>query len=214
MLGALVPPLAYAYVSFVGLTTRMRVRGLEHRDALRAKNQRFVHVFWHQRQVFFTWSHRGDSCDVLVSKSKDGELIARTMRLSNIGACRGSSSRGGAAAAREMMESLDAGRDVGITPDGPRGPAREVKEGALYLAQKRGVPILPITNALSRRVELSRAWDKFHVPLPFGRAVVRYGEPIWVGPNDDLAAKAREVKAELDRITELADQEVSAWPDS
>lgn len=212
MLGALVPPVAYLYSTLVGLTTRLRTRGVEHRDKLRAEDRRFIYAFWHQRQVYFTWTHRGDPADTLVSKSKDGELIARTMRLCRMGARRGSSSRGGAAAVREMMESVQAGRDLAITPDGPRGPAREVKEGVVFLAQKLGIPILPLTNALTRRKELARAWDRFQIPLPFGRAVVRYAEPIFVGPDDDLAAKARELKESLDRITELAEREVREWP--
>ena len=209
MLRRVVPYLAYAYVSFVGLTTRLTtVRG-EIRDGLKAKNRRFIYAFWHQRQVYFTWAHRGVGAAVLVSRSKDGEIIAETMRLSDIGAVRGSSSRGGAAAARQMMEVLESGLDIGITPDGPKGPAREVKDGVVYLAQKLGAPIVPVTNALSNKLEFKKAWDRFQVPLPFGRAAVVYGEPIAVGPDDDLAAKAAEVKAALDRITEEADRLVS-----
>lgn len=208
MLRRLVPYAAYLYVGLVGLTTRLRVLHGERKARLREKNQRFIYAFWHQRQVFFTWTHRGDGASVLVSRSKDGELIAETMRLSDIGACRGSSSRGGAAAARELIETVKAGFDIGITPDGPKGPAREVKEGVVYLAQKAGIPILPIANALSNRIELKRSWDKFHVPLPFGKGVVGYGEPIWVKDGDDLAQKAGELKAALDALTDEADRAV------
>lgn len=204
----LIPYLVWTYVTAVGLTTRLRVHNQKTRDDLRTKGQRYIYCFWHQRQVFFTWSHRGDNASVLVSKSKDGELIAETMRLSRIDACRGSSSRGGAAAAREMIETVERGLDLGITPDGPRGPAREVKPGVLFLAQKLGIPILPLTNALSSRLEIKKAWDKFHVPLPFGRAALVYGNPIWISPTDDVALKGAELKAELDRITALADREV------
>jgi hypothetical protein len=209
VLRRVVPYFAYAYVSLVGLTTRLTtVRG-GIRDGLKARNRRFIYAFWHQRQVFFTWAHRGVGAAVLVSRSKDGEMIAETMRLSDIGAVRGSSSRGAAAAVRGLMEVLHSGLDIGITPDGPKGPAREVKDGVVFLAQKLGVPIVPVTNALSRRIEIKKAWDRFQVPLPFGRAVVAYGEPIEVGPDDDLAAKAAELKAALDRITTEADGLVS-----
>ena len=205
MLRRLIPYLAYAYVSFIGLTTRLTtVRG-HIRDGLKAKNRRFIYAFWHQRQVYFTWAHRGVGAAVLVSRSKDGEMIAATMRLSDIGAVRGSSTRGGAAAVRQLMEVLESGLDIGITPDGPKGPAREVKGGVVYLAQKLGVPIVPITNALSNKLEFKKAWDRFQVPLPFGRAVIAYGEPIAVGPGDDLPAKAAELKACLDRITAEAE---------
>jgi len=205
VLRRLVPYLAYSYVTFVGWTNRLTtVRGAI-RDGFKARNERFIYAFWHQRQVYFTWAHRGVGAAVLVSRSKDGEMIAETMRLSDIGAVRGSSSRGGAAAVRELMEVLKSGLDIGITPDGPKGPAREVKDGAVFLAQKLGVPLLPITNALSRKLEIKKAWDRFQVPLPFGRAYVVYGEPIYVRPGDDPAAKAAELKAALDRITAEAD---------
>jgi lysophospholipid acyltransferase (LPLAT)-like uncharacterized protein len=209
VLRRLVPYLAYAYVSFVGLTTRLTtVRG-EVRDGLKSRNRRFIYAFWHQRQVYFTWAHRGVGAAVLVSRSKDGEMIAETMRLSDIGAVRGSSSRGGAAAVRQLMETLASGLDIGITPDGPKGPAREVKDGVIFLAQKLGAPILPLSNALSNKLEFKKAWDRFQVPLPFGRAAVVYAEPIEVGPGDDLAAKAAELKAALDRVTAEADRLVS-----
>lgn len=206
---ALVPYLAYAYITFVGLTTRLRLVGSEHPARVHAAGRRFIYAFWHQRQVFFTWSHRDAGAAVLVSRSRDGELIAETMRLSRIGAVRGSSSRGGAAAAREMIEAMKSGLDIGITPDGPKGPAREVKDGVIFLARELDAPIIPITNALSRKVELRKAWDRFQVPLPFGRAVVAYGAPIEVKEGDDPKAKAAELKAALDRLTAEADAEVA-----
>lgn len=209
MLRAVVPYLVYSFVSFIGWTTRLTVVRGEIPEKIHAKGERFIYAFWHQRQVFFTWSHRDAEAAVLVSKSKDGEMIASTMRLSRIDAVRGSSSRGGAAAAREMVEILKSGRDVGITPDGPKGPAREVKEGAVRVAQLSGAPIVPLANALSNKLEIKKAWDRFQVPLPFGRAVVVYHEPIRVGPDDDLTAKAAELKAALDAVTAEADRLVS-----
>lgn len=206
---ALVPYLAYAYVTFVGWTTRLTRRGLEHPRAVHASGRRFIYAFWHQRQVFFTWTHRDADAAVMVSRSKDGELIAETMRLSRIGAVRGSSSRGGVAAAREMIEAMKRGLDIGITPDGPKGPAREVKDGVIFLARALNAPIIPITNALSNKLELKKAWDRFQVPLPFGRAVVAYGAPIEVREGDDPAAKAAELKAALDKLTDEADAEVA-----
>ena len=206
MLRKLVPYLVYSYVTFVGWTTRLRTVRADIPAGIHAGGERYIYAFWHQRQVFFTWSHRDSSAAILVSKSKDGEMIAETMRLSRIAAVRGSSSRGGASAAREMVEILRSGKDAGITPDGPKGPARQVKEGAVRVAQLSGAPIVPIGNALSNKLEFAKAWDRFQIPLPFGRAVVIYGEPVRVGPNDDLAAKALELKAGLDRITDEADR--------
>ena len=158
MLRKLVPYLGFSYVTFIGWTTRQKILRADIPLNIHKSGERFIYAFWHQRQVFFTWSHRDVDAAVLVSKSNDGELIAKTMELSGIGAVRGSSSRGGAIAAREMVEILRSGRDVGITPDGPRGPAREVKEGAVRVAQLAGMPIIPIANALSHKIEIAKAW--------------------------------------------------------
>ncbi len=210
LLRSAVPYLAYSYITLVGRTTRLRWRGREHPQALRRAGRRFIYAFWHQRQVFFTWTHRGEPISVLVSRSRDGELIARTMALSGIRASRGSSSRGGAAGLRDMMAVMAEGFDVGFTPDGPKGPARQVKEGVIFLAQKLGAPIVPITNGVSRKLEFPRSWDRFQVPLPFSRAVVVCAPPIEVGPGDDPAAKAEELRRALEEITAQADAEAAS----
>jgi lysophospholipid acyltransferase (LPLAT)-like uncharacterized protein len=198
----LVPYLAYVFSTFIKLTTRLRVVHGEHRAGLRDKDQRFIYAFWHQRQAFFTVSHRGDHMSMLISRSVDGEMIAETIRrCCGVTSVRGSSSRGASDAVRGLITALKAGFDIGITPDGPKGPKCEIKEGVMYLAQKLGVPILPITNAQSNRLVLKKSWDHFQVPMPFGRSVVVYGAPIRVGPLDDLKAKAAELKVSLDAIT-------------
>ncbi|MFA6318542.1 MAG: glycosyltransferase N-terminal domain-containing protein [Elusimicrobiota bacterium] len=212
MLRAIAPYLGYLYVTLVGWTTRWRVTGGERRESLRRSGRRFIYAFWHQRQVFLTCSHRGDPARVLVSRSRDGEIVARLMGLSGIGTVRGSSSRGAAAALKEMAGLVAEGSDLGITPDGPKGPAREVKPGVLFLAQKLGIPILPIASSLTHRLVLRRSWDRFHVPLPFGRAIIRYGTPIEVAPGDDLTAKAAELKSALDLVTAEADAEAFSEP--
>lgn len=197
----LVPYLGYLFSSLIKLTMRLTVVRGDIRDRLRVADRRFIYAFWHQRQVFFSVSHRGDKATVLISRSADGEMIAETLRLCcDIQSVRGSSTRGASEAVRGMIKALRSGRDLGITPDGPKGPKCEVKEGVMYLAQKLGVPILPITNAQSNRLVL-KTWDQFQIPLPFGRSVVVYGEPIEVGPGDDPRLKAGELKRSLDAIT-------------
>ncbi|NNN06734.1 MAG: lysophospholipid acyltransferase family protein [Elusimicrobia bacterium] len=200
-LRGLVPYLAFAYAVLLSLTIRVKTVRDGFRADLRSKDRRFIYAFWHQRQAFFTVTHRGEKVSILISRSRDGDMIADTIRLCGVASVRGSSTRGAAGAVRAMMEALGAGLDVGITPDGPKGPAREVKEGVLFLAQKLGLPILPVTNAQSHKIVLVRAWDRFHIPLPFGRGAVVYGEPLLVGPDDDLRAKAAELKSRLDAIT-------------
>ncbi len=207
LLRALVPYLAYSFISFVGWTSRIRWAGAEH---VRAAGASHILAFWHQRQAIFTFTHRNQKppASVLVSRSKDGLIIAEVMRLSGILSTRGSSSRGASRAAREMLDILNNERVVGITPDGPKGPPRKVKSGVLYLAQESGRPILPIASAVSRRFALKRAWDRFHFPLPFSRIAVTHGAPIYVRKGDDLEKKAAEVERIMNIITEEADRMV------
>ncbi|MBI5624855.1 MAG: DUF374 domain-containing protein [Elusimicrobia bacterium] len=212
MLRALAPYLGYLYMTLVGWTTRWRVLGGERKAGLRRSGRRFIYAFWHQRQVFFTYSHRHDGAKVLVSRSRDGEVVARIMDLSGIPAARGSSSRGFTAALMEMSRTVEAGFDLGITPDGPKGPAREVKSGVIFLSRKLGIPILPLTSAVTNKVTFSRSWDRFQVPLPFGRGLVAYAAPIMVGPEDDPKAKAAELKAALDRLVDETDAAVLREP--
>ena len=205
ILRALAPHLAFAYSTLLRLTTSVTIVRGDIRAGLRVENRRFIYAFWHQRQVFFTVTHRDDKVALLISRSKDGEMIAETIRLCGVASVRGSSSRGAAESVRSLMEAVRSGLDIGLTPAGPKGPARQVKQGVLFLAQKLGVPILPITSAQSNRLVLTKAWDHFHIPLPFGRGVVVYGKPLLVGPGDDLKAKAAELKSRLDAITLEAD---------
>ncbi len=209
MLRRVVPYLAYGFMTFVGWTNSLRWRGLAWKNLLRGRNQRFIYALWHERQVYFTWTHRDDNAAVLVSLSKDGDIIAKVMDLSRITSPRGSSSRGASAALRTMIKLVEDGLDIGLTPDGPKGPRRTIKPGGIFLAQKLGIPLLPIANALSRKKIFPRSWDQFQVPLPFGRSVVHHGRPIWVGPEDDLQAKAAELQAEMNRITDEADREIA-----
>ncbi len=208
MLRGLIPYIAYAYVRFVGMTSRITIHGEEHRRELRRNGRRFIYAFWHQRAPFFAYTHSHENASILVSQSKDGEIIAQLLRLSGVGATRGSASRGGQAATRAMIETIEAGQDLGFTVDGPKGPARKSKPGILHLAQKLDLPILPLTCAFSRKIEFKKAWDRFHLPLPFSRISVRYGAPILVGSGDDLASAAAALDAALDAVTAHADRDV------
>lgn len=208
MLRSLIPYAAYSFLSLVGWTTRVRVRDQKYRDRLRADGKKFIYAVWHNRQAFVTYTHRHDKTSIIVSRSRDGQIIAKVMELSGLHASRGSSSRGAGAAVRQMIKLVAEGWDIGFTPDGPKGPVYEVKTGVLFLARKLGIPILPMTISLSNRLVLN-SWDSFNIPMPFSRAVIRYGAPISVGDDADLKAKAAELKDSLDEITAAADHEVT-----
>ena len=145
-----------------------------------------IFVFWHNRILLMPYlfskhwkirSHQRTA--VLVSASKDGEKLANVLKKFNLLCVRGSTSRGGKRALRELARLVTNGYDVGITPDGPRGPRYQVQHGAISLAQLTQAPIIPISYTLSKKITLN-SWDHFMIPIPFGRCVLRIGHPIKV----------------------------------
>ena len=132
----------------------------------------------------------------LTSPSKDGAIIARVMAHFGIGNVRGSSSRRGSEAVRELADALTSGLDVAITPDGPRGPKYRLQPGALRLAQISGVPITLVHIVYSRYWEL-KSWDRFRIPKPFSRVTIICDEPVAIPRElDEAAFEAMRAKME------------------
>ena len=184
------------YLRFVALTSRIRVHF--HPGALYLADGRrpCVFAFWHRYQLMMGYAYRNRGAHVLVSRSGDGELIARALHLMGYGTVRGSSTRGGATALMGLLDVLAAGGQLGVTPDGPRGPYRSVQPGLAALARKSGAPVIPGGWAGTRVKILRRSWDRFMVPLPFGRYVVVFGEPMTVSSDENEAEDA--IRAALD----------------
>ena len=118
----------------------------------------------------------------LVSVSKDGEILARTVQRFGLHPIRGSTSRRGPQSLLEMTRVVGEGYSAVITPDGPRGPAQVMQPGIISLAKVTGVPIIPMSGSVSRFIRV-KSWDRFIVPLPFARCHIRFGSPIVV-PSD------------------------------
>ncbi len=137
---------------------------------------------------------------VLISKSRDGEMIARTMALFGIETIRGSSSKGGATALAQMLRTLQSNTRLGITPDGPRGPAREVHSGVLHLSQKTGIPIIPISFD-ARYKKVFDSWDSFVLPFPWNDIVMTFGNPLFILKSDSLTIASQKLKSALDETT-------------
>lgn len=187
----LAAPVCAAFVRVLGATWRIEESNAPGYDRAHAAGERVIYCLWHARLLPLTYHHRDERVAVLVSRSRDGELIARTIAGLGYELARGSSTRGGEAGMRELIACAERGRDIAVTPDGPRGPAERVKEGVVYLASKVGLRIVPVAAAVSR-AWVARSWDRFRVPLPFSRIAVAHGEPIAVPAALDDAASERE----------------------
>ena len=132
----------------------------------------------------------------LVSASRDGGMLARVLELFDVEPVRGSSSRRGPQALRELVSAAERGRDLAITPDGPRGPCYVVQEGIVSLAQLTGMAIVPASFHLSCKWRL-KTWDRFQVPLPFARCEVQLGPPVRI-PREASTEERERLRAELE----------------
>jgi len=148
--------------------------------------ENYVGALWHNRllifplvlQRFFPQRHGA----ALISASRDGDLLADAVQRFGYDVIRGSSSRMGATAILQLTQVLASGRDVVITPDGPRGPAYELGPGIIFLAQKSGAPVLPMNLEYSRCWRLG-SWDRFILPRPFAKVRVLISQPRYVKPT-------------------------------
>ena len=144
-----------------------------------AEGERCIFALWHSRLLPLTFQHRGQGVAALVSRHRDGEIIARIIERLGYATARGSSTRGGEEGLRDMLRHAGSGRSLTITPDGPRGPAERVKSGIVYVASRTGLPVIPVGCATGSAWWLA-SWDRFCIPRPFARVAIAYGPPLAV----------------------------------
>ena len=178
-----------------------------HRERFLELEKRGVPILfalWHGRMFLSILEHRGCRIATMASRSKDGEVIALWLERNGYRAARGSSTRGGGEALRELVRHVRGGGNAALTVDGPRGPARDVQPGIVQLARLTGGFILPITSSCSRARFLA-SWDRYLLPLPFSRCVVAYGEPFRIEADLPDEEAARRIAEALDAATREAD---------
>ena len=161
--------------------------------------QNYIASLWHNRLLIFPFVLRRFFPDrhgaALISASRDGELLADAIKRFDYDVVRGSSSRLGASAILQLSQTLASGRDVVITPDGPRGPAYELGPGIVFLAQKSGAAVVPVNIEYSSCWRL-KSWDRFILPRPFAKVHVIIGSPHHV----ELSDTPQQFEAERQRL--------------
>ena len=191
-------------------TLRRRDIGRQHVESCLARGERVIVAFWHGRLLMMPFVYPGQPVTILISQHRDGEYITRIAEWLGFTAVRGSATRGGARAFMQLLHNLRDGRNVVITPDGPKGPRQRVKSGVIELARLSGMPILPVAFGAWPRTIL-KSWDCFLVPHPFGRAVFVWGEPIYVPADADTAAVEKLQSVLVERLDALvADADAGA----
>lgn len=150
-----------------------------------ARGRPVLMTIWHEELFALTgfgWQFLRGHLATLASDSRDGELITQVLERMGYQVARGSSTRGGLKAIAQLRRHLQAGRIAVLTVDGPRGPRRKAKEGALYLAQKAGALLFPVHGELSSKRVFPKSWDHFQLPMPFAACRVT------IGPALDFAS--------------------------
>lgn len=194
-------------VRLLGCTWRVRERGRDH-----GFTPEYILAFSHGVMLIPAYHYRRSQAAVMISQHGDGEVIAQVVRRLGFVPVRGSSTRGGARAALEMLRQCGA-RPWGITPDGPRGPRGCVHEGVIQLASESGRSIHPVGYAVARGKRL-RSWDRFVIPAPFTRIVSYLGPALTVPKDldpDQRAALARELESRLGAAEADAGRELDRW---
>jgi lysophospholipid acyltransferase (LPLAT)-like uncharacterized protein len=203
-----VPRIYSGVLRLLALTIRREVVRQEHPEKFWNQGKFVIAVFWHQRLLMMPFLPHKGRVGVLVSRHRDGEFIARAIKLFGIDSVRGSTTRGATAAVRGMVRFFAGGAHLAITPDGPQGPRHVVQRGVVELARLTGAPILPVAYGASRK-KVFNSWDHFILPLPFGRVVYIWGEPIFIPrylTAKELEEKRLLVEDRLRRTTAEADE--------
>lgn len=172
-------------------TARFQVQGESNWRRFADRNEPVIFCLWHGRLLPLAYHHRGQGVVTLISRSGDGEYLARLIERWGFVNVRGSSSAGASTAMRELLRLARAGHSFAITPDGPRGPREHIKPGIMMLAQRTGLPLLPVASG-TRGAWWFEGWDRFLVPRPFARIRIAYGAALFVPKEAD--------ESEMDRL--------------
>ncbi|MGB7211917.1 MAG: lysophospholipid acyltransferase family protein [Gemmatimonadales bacterium] len=196
--GAVLGP---ALVRTLGSSWRMRPEGTGWWEEARGSGRPIVMMCWHESLLPLVWHHRGQGITLVVSEARDGGYLADLGSALGYRLVRGSSTRGGTRALLGAVRELESGHTVAFTPDGPRGPRREMKPGVAAAAQRSGALVVAL-HAVPERAWRFRSWDRFRLPKPFTRIGVRYAEPFLVAAGPEgLAEGMRRATSALEALT-------------
>lgn len=173
-------------------------------------DERYIGALWHNRLLLLPFvlkrylpERRGAA---LISASRDGAILADLVERFDFQVVRGSSSRQGASAMRQLAEIIASGQDVVITPDGPRGPAYELGQGIVFLAQQSGAAVVPINMEYSSCWRI-RSWDRFILPRPFSTVRVTFGPPHRVASTSTEEEYERERRRLQEAMMQLVEMQ-------
>jgi len=177
-------------------------------DELEKKNKNYVLAFWHGTMLLPWYLKRDKQFYTIISKSNDGEILTRVLKSWNYNVKRGSSSNGGSEVLTTLIEKTKTGSSIAITPDGPKGPKKKLKAGAVIIAKKANVPLVLLGIGLRKKKEL-KSWDKFQIPYPFTKIFAVYSKPIFIDKDlsyEETDNMINKVSEKLNSLQKQAEQ--------
>jgi lysophospholipid acyltransferase (LPLAT)-like uncharacterized protein len=190
-------------VVLLARTWRLEIVGDRRVTDLRDAGHPLLFAVWHGQLLPPLWHRRRENIMLLVSGHRDGERLGDAARRWGYRIVHGSTTRGGASGLRRLVRSLRKGEEVAVTPDGPRGPARVAKPGAVAAARHSGATIVPIGVRASSSWQV-RSWDRFVIPRPFARVRLVYGQPVGVPRGTPLESAQRQLEIALEQAEDDA----------
>lgn len=201
----ILPPIIWSILHLWCLTIRVKILNPEVYNKIRTRLGKGVLTLWHSHLFYLAYHFRGmRDLHVLVSPSKDGDLIANVARMFGYKVVRGSSFKKTIPGTRECIGLLKKNVKVGLIADGSRGPYHLAQPGSLQLSRITGAPIYTLTWH-ARPSYVFSSWDRFILPLPFSRVTLNFGPPMTVSPDADketIGKKQHELTSLLNKITE------------
>ena len=201
---------ASLYVRFVYHTCCWKKEGFHIPKTYLEQKKPFITCFWHSRLLLlpYAWDEGEESFYMLISAHKDGRIISKTVEYFGIETVPGSTKKGGAEALVKMVRLSRSGKTIGITPDGPKGPAEEVSDGTVMAAYLAKADLIPVTYSVKRHKRW-RSWDRFFLPFPFSKGVLIWGDPVPFPQNKDQFAEAKKkLKKQMVQLSKSADKRV------
>lgn len=184
-------------------TLRVKVLNENYIEKLKNEKKNFVIAFWHGTMLYAWYYCRRNKIAALVSQSKDGELLTKILNKWKYNVVRGSSSMGGKEAINIMVNLAKENYIIAITPDGPKGPALEMKAGAVVTAKKSEIPLI-LMGVKYKRKKILNSWDKFQIPFPFTKCCIVFAEPIIIENQltyEETNQIIKKCEIELNKIT-------------
>lgn len=195
----------WAVATLIAASVRLKVYNKERLDEL-VEETGGILLLWHGTTILPIYYCRNRNIHAIVSLSKDGELQHRHLQSRGLKTIRGSSNRGGTRALLEAIKLLRQKGTIAVTPDGPKGPLHSVQTGAVYMAKRAKCRMLPIGVACKPSKRAEKAWDKFLIPLPFSKAVLYFGDYLYLDPDEDDTVSGERIENAIHNANRLAEE--------